>query len=163
MRSPVVLTVTVAYLGFAFAVVMSWYIQPLDHYVPRWLAGFMYPIDKINLDVLRFAHFIALAVLVVRFAPADSPAWKSPWLRPVTVCGEHSLEIFCLGVFLSFTAHFILVEISGGIGMQILMSAIGIALMTATAALITWYKTMEKRDPAPRQHLPDADIAGGDV
>ena len=47
--------------------------------------------------------------------------------------------------------------------MQILISAIGIALMTATAALITWYKTMEKRDPAPQQQLPDADIAGGDV
>ena len=46
MRSPVVLTVTVAYLGFAFAVVMSWYIQPLDHYVPRWLAGFMSPTKR---------------------------------------------------------------------------------------------------------------------
>ena len=123
----------------------------------------MYPIDKSNLDPLRFAHFIALAIVAVRFLPADLSSWKSPLLRPITICGEHSLEIFCLGVFLSFTAHFILVEISGGIGMQILMSAIGIALMTATAALITWYKTMEKRGPAPRQQLPDADIAGGDV
>ena len=43
------------------------------------------------------------------------------------------------------------------------MSAIGIVLMTATAALITWYKTMEKRGPASRQQPSDADIAGGDV
>ncbi len=159
MRSPVVLTITVAYLGFAFAIVMSWYIQPLDHYVPRWLAGFMYPIDKINLDVLRFAHLIALAVLVVRFAPADSPAWKSPWLRPVTVCGEHSLEIFCLGVFLSFAGQFVLVEVSGRMAMQLLVSAVGIAAMTATAALLFWYRAID----GGRRRPPDADIAGGDV
>ena len=29
----------------------------------------MYPIDKTNMDVLRFAHFIALAVVTVRFIP----------------------------------------------------------------------------------------------
>jgi hypothetical protein len=161
-RSPIVVAIAIAYLVFAFAIVISWNVPALQLHVPRWLADFIYPIDKSNLDALRFAHFLALAIVAVRFLPADLSSWKSPLLRPITICGEHSLEIFCLGVFLSFTAHFILVEISGGIGMQILMSAIGIALMTATAALITWYKTTEKRGPAPRQQLPDADIAGGD-
>ena len=162
-RSPIVVALAVGYLVFAFAIVVSWYVPTLQLHVPRWLADFINPIDKTNLDALRLAHFIALAIVAVRLLPGDLSSWKSPLLRPITICGEHSLEIFCLGVFLSFTAHFILVEISGGIGTQILMSVIGIALMTATAALITWYKAMEKRDPAPRQHLPDADIAGGDV
>ena len=162
-RSPIVVALAIGYLVFAFAIVTSWYVPALHLLVPRWLEDFMYPIDKSNLDPLRFIHFIALAIVAVRFLPAGLSSWKSPLLRPITICGEHSLEIFCLGVFLSFTAHFILVEISGGIGMQILMSAIGIVLMTATAALITWYKTMEKRGPASRQQPPDADIAGGDV
>jgi hypothetical protein len=156
-RSPIVVAIAIGYLVFALVIVTSWYVPALHRHVPRWL-DFMYPIDKTNLHALRFAHFIALAIVAVRFLPADLSGWKSPLLRPITVCGEHSLEIFCLGVFLSFTAHFILVEISGGIGMQILLSAIGIALMTATAALITWYKTMENRGPGPRQL--DADIAG---
>jgi hypothetical protein len=162
-RSPIVVAIAIGYLVFAFAIVISWYLPALHLHVPRWLADFMYPIDKSNLDALRFAHFIALAIVAVRFLPADLSSWKFPLLRPITICGEHSLEIFCLGVFLSFTAHFILVEISGGIGMQILMSAIGIALMTAIAALITWYKTTEKRGPGPRQQRLDADIAGGET
>ena len=42
----------------------------------------MYPIDKTNLDVLRFAHFLALAVVTVRFVPRDWPGLKSPILQP---------------------------------------------------------------------------------
>jgi hypothetical protein len=160
-RSPIVVAIAIGYLVFAFVIVISWYVPALDLHIPPWLADFMYPIDKTNLDTLRFVHFIALAIVAVRFLPADSSRWKSPLLRPFTICGEHSLEIFCLGVFLSFTAHFILVEISGGIGMQILLSVIGIALMTATAALISWYKAMDKQAPGPRQQQLDADIAGG--
>ena len=48
--------------------------------MPHWLEQAMYPIDKTNLDVLRFAHFLALAVLTVRFIPRDWPPLKSRWL-----------------------------------------------------------------------------------
>jgi hypothetical protein len=159
VRSPVVVTIAAMYLVFAFVIVLSWYIHPLDLHVPRWLADRMYPIDKMNLDALRFAHFIALTVLVARFMPGSWAAWKSPLLRPVTLCGEHSLEIFCLGIFLSFAGQFVLVEISGRMAMQLLVSAVGIAVMAATAALLGWYKAMEGK----RRRPPDADIAGGDV
>ena len=70
----------------------------------------MYPIDKTNLDVLRFAHFLALAVVTVWFVPRNWPYLKSPLLRPAILCGQHSLEIFCLGVFLAFAAHFVTVQ-----------------------------------------------------
>ena len=33
----------------------------------------IYPIDKTNLDVLRFAHFLALAAVTVHFVPRDWP------------------------------------------------------------------------------------------
>ena len=84
-------------LAFAFAVTMTWYFPRLAFLVPHWLGEWMYPIDKTNLDVLRFAHFLALAALTVRFIPRDWPALQSPWLRPAIICGQHSLEIFCLG------------------------------------------------------------------
>jgi len=45
------------------------------------------------------------------------------------VCGQHSLEIFCLGVFLSFAAHFAMVEVSAGLWMQCVVSALGIVIM----------------------------------
>ena len=48
----------------------------------------------------------------------DWPGLKSPWLRPLILCGQHSLEIFCLGVFLAFAGHFILAEVGGGAAMH---------------------------------------------
>ena len=53
---------------------MTWYFPRLGVSVPRWLGEWIYPIDKTNLDVLRFAHFLALAALTVRFIPRDWPA-----------------------------------------------------------------------------------------
>src|SRR5436190_13447204 len=99
LRSPITLWIAIAYLAFAFGVVMTWHIPRLAFLVPRWLIDWMYPIDKVNLDVLRFSHFLALAAVTVHFIPRTWPALKSPWLKPAIACGQHSLEIFCLGVF----------------------------------------------------------------
>lgn len=161
--SRLVLGLAAAYLAFAFAIALTWYIPHIAVYVPRWLAEWMYPIDKTNLDVLRFAHFLALAALTVRFVRRDWTGLASPLLRPAILCGQHSLEIFCLGVFLAFAAHFAMVEISDGLSMQILVSVLGIVAMVATAALITWYKKVEERTHGPRKAPPNADLAGGEA
>jgi len=161
--SPITASFAVLYLGFALFIVMTWYVPGLDALVPRWLEDWMYPIDKTNLGVLRIVHFLSLAVLTVRLVPGDWPKLSSPWLRPAILCGQHSLEIFCLGVFLSFAAHFAMVEISPGIGMQIATSLLGIILMIATAALISWYKWIEGQSPRSRADPPNATLAGGGV
>jgi hypothetical protein len=137
------------YLAFAFGVTMTWYFPRLSFLVPRWFSEWMYPIDKTSLDVLRFAHFLALAALTVRFIPRDWPPLKSRWLNPAILCGQHSLEIFCLGVFLAFAAHFVMVEFSGGLLMQVLMSLAGILIMIGAGALISWYKRIEGRGTRP--------------
>src|SRR6202035_2634653 len=115
-----------------------------------------------NLDVLRFAHFLALAVLTVRFVPRTWPMLNSWILYPAILCGQHSLEIFCLGVFLAFAGHFAMVEISDGLGMQVLVSLLGIVAMVALAAMISWYKNVETRKHGPRPP-PNADLAGGEA
>jgi hypothetical protein len=162
-RSWPVLSLAAAYLAFAFAIAMTWYFSGIASYVPRWLTEWMYPIDKVNLDVLRFAHFLALAVLTVRFVPRDWKGLGSPLLRPAILCGQHSLEIFCMGVFLAFAGHFAMVEVSDGVAVQIMISALGIVAMVATAALITWYKKVEGRKPGSRPTPPNADLAGGEA
>jgi hypothetical protein len=160
LRSPATLWVAIAYLLFALAIVVTWHFPRTAFLVPRWLSEWMYPIDKVNLDVLRFAHFLALAAVTVHFIPADWPGLKSRWLRPAILCGQHSLEIFCLGVFLAFAAHFAMVEFYGGILMQIVVSLAGIFIMIGVAALLSWYKTLESRGGPPKRS-PDADLAGG--
>jgi hypothetical protein len=160
MRSRIVLGLAAAYLLFAFLIVMTWYFPRAGYLVPKWLSDWMYPIDKTNLDVLRFVHFLSLAVITVRFVPRDWPVLKSAWLRPAIVCGQHSLEIFCLGVFLAFAAHFVMVQVSESVTAQVLASAIGIVLMVAVAQLLSWYKNMER---TPGSRPPDADLAGGEA
>lgn len=163
MRSPYVVALAIAYLLFAFAVTLTWYVQPLGHFVPHWLSEWMYPIDKTNLDVLRFAHFLALAAVTVRFIPRDWPGLKWPIFQPAIRCGQHSLEIFCLGVFLAFAGQFIIGEWSGGPLVQAAISLLGILIMVATAYLIAWYKRIEGRSSTSRVKTPDADLAGGEA
>jgi hypothetical protein len=164
LQSRVTLAVAVAYLLFAFVITLTWYLPGVGQYVPHWLEELIYPIDKVNLDVLRFAHFLALAVVTVWFVPRDWPALKSRWAWPPIVCGQHSLEIFCLGIFLSFAAHFAMVEVSGAVWMQFLVSGLGIVIMVGVAALLTWYKRAEERSSGSRRKEgPDADLAGGEA
>jgi len=149
---------------FAFLISLTWYLPAASQFVPSWLEQVIYPIDKVNLDVLRFAHFLALAVVTVHFVPSTWPGLKSRWLWAPIACGQHSLEIFCLGVFLSFAAHFAMTEISGAFWMQVLASGVGILIMIAAAGLLRWYKRAEGRAPGARpKKTPDADLAGGEA
>ncbi len=159
IRSPWVVGLAIVYLVLSFAIVLTWYVPPWTRWVPKALAEWMYPIDKTNLDVLRLAHFFALAVLTVRFVPAGWPVLRSRWLRPAVLCGQHSLEVFCLGVFLAFAAHFLMAEVSDGIAMQVFVSTVGVMLMIGAAALMSWYKTIEGRQAGGRPRA-GADPAG---
>ncbi len=163
LRLRITLAVAVAYLMFALAIVLTWYFPRYAAYVPKILTGWMYPIDKTNLDVLRFLHFLALAVVTVRLVPYGSKGLNSAYLRPAILCGQHSLEVFCLGVFLAFGGHFVIVEFTSGLLAYALVSMLGIFLMIAVAWLLSWYKSFEERGPAARKRINDADFAGGDV
>ena len=98
--------------------------------------------------------------MIVWFVPRDWPGLQRPIFRPAIWCGQHSLEIFCFGVFLAFAAHFIMGEISGGVPMQVVVSVAGVAIMIGAAGLLSWYKSIEGRN-RDRAQNHDADLAGG--
>jgi len=161
--SPVTVLLSAVYLILSFVVTLTWWVPALAPLVPKWLGDFIYPIDKANLDMLRFWHFVALAIVTVRLVPRDWPVLRSRLLEPVILCGQHSLEIFCLGVFLAFAGHFIFNELSDRVLMQVLVSLAGIAIMTGVAGLISWYRTLDSRGPGSRSRPPDSDLAGGEA
>jgi hypothetical protein len=105
----------------------------------------IFPLDKTHLSPLRLLHFLILTAMVVRFVPANARFLGSRWAEPLILCGQHSLEIFCLGVFLSFSAHFLMVEVSSRIPMQIVVSLGGVLIMIALAGVMTWYKKLQNR------------------
>jgi hypothetical protein len=159
--SPVVITLAIFYLCFALFITLGWYIPRLAALVPKFVNDVIYPIDKTDLDVLRILHFLSLAVITVWFVPRDWSGLRSPLVWPAVVCGQHSLEIFCLGVFLSFAGHFVFTEISNGLPMQVAVSFAGIAIMVGVALLVAWYKRIERRGPGPGPPAATPSYAGG--
>jgi len=160
--SPPTQAFAVAYVAAAFTVTMTWYFPQLGFLMPHRLEQWIYPISKTDLDILRFAHFLALAAITVRLVPSGWKGLKSPWLWPMILCGQHSLEIFCVGVFLAFVGYFVLTELSAGLALHFVAAFIGITLMTAVAWLNSWYK---RSDVAFRAWTSatggNADIVGG--
>ena len=162
LSSRITLGISFAYLAAAFFVTLTWHLPQLNYLMPRWIEQWIYPISKTDLDVLRFAHFLALAAITVRFLPKDWSGLKSRWLRPLILCGQHSLEIFCLGVFLAFGGHFVLAEISGGAFLHFVVSIAGILIMSAAAWLFSWYKhSADKSASRKKSTGGNADMAGG--
>jgi hypothetical protein len=137
------LGLAVAWIVFAFLIVMTWHIHALEALIPKWMIKAIYPIDKTDLDMLRFTHFLALAMLVTHFVSRHWRGLHSKWLRPVILCGKHSLPIFCLGVFLSFSAHWILTQYTEGVWEQLAVSFAGIVIMIGVA----WVLDRAKRVP----------------
>lgn len=160
---PIIVALAIVYLLFCFGIAMTWYFPRLANFVPHIVSDIIYPIDKANLDVLRILHFVSLAVITIWLVPRDWPGLSSPLLRPAIICGQHSLETFCLGVFLSFAAHFVFTEVSNRIPVQIAVSLIGIVVMVGAAMLLSWYKRVERRGSGPRPPAGKPEFAGGDA
>ena len=110
--------------------------------------------NKTNLDMLRFTHFLAIALIVSRYVPHGWAVLQQRWLRPVILCGQHSLPIFCFGVFLSFAAHWILMQYTKGVWEQLAVSAGGILVMIA----IAW--VLDRADQVPDLFVDAAEIHG---
>lgn|SRR5262245_55569383 len=124
-------------------VAMSWHSQFFAAIEPpsltRWVLG--HPIDKTDLHPFRLVHFLAVAVIVLRVVPRGWDSWQAPGFRHAILCGQHSLEIFCVGVFLSVAAHVLLFEWAHGIVAEIVVSTSGVLLMVCPASLMTWYQS----------------------
>lgn len=133
----------ILYLIFSAAIVLSWLRPEWASRVPDVIERALYPIDKTEMDTWRLLHFLALAWLVVLLVRPDAGflRWRLSGL--LILCGQHSLHVFCAGIFLSFAGHFVLSEVSPGLVAQFAVSITGITLMIGLAALMTWYKAVE--------------------
>jgi hypothetical protein len=143
IQSRVAFAAAIAWILFALLIVMTWHSAFLESLIPKWMIKAIYPIDKTDLDMLRFTHFLALALVVSRYVPHNWPLLNSKWAYPLKLCGRHSLPIFCIGVFLSFGAHWVLVQYYGGVFAQFAVSAAGFLAMTA----IGWVLDQSEKVP----------------
>jgi hypothetical protein len=137
------------YLGAALIMTVASRVPAFAGFLPD--LGLLTPGDKENLALYRVVHLLALGLLFITFVPRDWPALQSKWLQPVMICGEEWLASFCIGVFLSFAGHFVLITAPNSIVIQVAVSAVGIAVMTAIAYYIAWSRRQDEKGSAPRR------------
>lgn len=130
----------VLYLLFGALIALSWQFNALGRLVPDWIGRIIYPIDKTNIDVLRFLHFLAIAWLVRLAVPIRARFLGWRLLEPIRRCGEHSLLIFCIGTFLALTGQVIVSQYEESLLSQVLVSIAGIVIMCVAAYVAAWFK-----------------------
>ena len=149
INAPITLYLCIAYMIFALVMTMAGRFPDFGALFPHWLYAAFNPNDKTNLAPYRFLHFVVIVILVIRFVPKDWPGLEWRAFDPVVVCGQQSLAVFCVGIFLSFVGHFELMMSSGSLFAQIFVSVTGIAIMTIVAYYISWSKKQDKPLPKP--------------
>jgi hypothetical protein len=147
-RLPLLRAAAATYLVFALVVTLAAHAPALAAQLPDFGISLSVS-DKENLASYRVVHLLALALLFTYFVPRDWAPLHSKLLQPVMKCGEEWLTSFCVGVFLSFAAHFILITGPNSVAMQVLVSVSGIAMMTAIAYYISWSRRQDGRSVLP--------------
>jgi hypothetical protein len=155
VRSQLVILAGSIYLLFAAVMTVAALVPGLQEIIPRVLFDAFNPNDKTNLAPYRVLHLVILIIVVVRFIPIDAPGLKAAIWRPLVKCGQHSLEVFCVGIYLSFIGAFILEATSDGIVAQFLVGAGGLSIMTAVAYYRAWSKRREEAIHSSLHHLTD--------
>ena len=152
INAPITLYLCLGYLLFALIMTMAGRFPTFGGMFPEWLFSAFNPNDKTNLAPYRFIHFVVIVILVIRFVPKEWPGLEWKVFDPLIVCGQQSLAVFCVGVFLSFVGHFELSMSSGSLLAQIFVSIAGIAIMTTVAYYISWSKKQDKplKPPPPK-------------
>jgi hypothetical protein len=141
---PATLWFCIGYMILALVMTMAGKFPAFGDLFPQWLYSTFNPNDKTNLAPYRFLHFVVIVILVIRFVPKEWPGLEWKIFDPLVVCGQQSLAVFCVGVFLSFVGHFQLSMSSGSLFAQIFVSVTGIAIMTIVAYYISWSKRQDK-------------------
>jgi hypothetical protein len=138
VRSRLVLILAAVYAVSVFVMFLGWNSLNLAALIPEWS---LYAFGKTNLGVLRLLHFLTLAIVADWLIPRDWPPLNWRVLRPLVLCGQHSLEVFCLGVTLAFAGQVALVEAPGSTIIRLLIAVAGIVVMVAVSALLSWYNS----------------------
>lgn len=140
-------TAAIIYILFSAFIALSWHYNSLERLIPAWVARQIYPVDKTNIDMMRFLHFLAVAWLVRLAVPINADILKWPIWAPLRRCGEASLLIFCIGTFLALSGQVIVGHYEDSIASQIAVSIAGIAIMCAAAYIAAWFKDGGPRTP----------------
>jgi hypothetical protein len=142
-----------------FGVLLLWLVWPypdVETHMPAAAARILLSVDKEGLHPMRLLSILALAWLVARMVP-DSAQWlRARLAKPFILCGQHSLGVFCAGIFLSFLARLAMEERPDW-AVQATVNAVGSVALVGVGALSAWYR---QKGAMARAALPAPKHAG---
>ena len=119
---------------------LSWTLHGLWEAIPDIGLRELWPVDKTALSPWRLLQFLAAALLVGLAIRPDAPWLRSLAAWPLVLCGQNSLEVFCFSILLALVGHFIMLEVSDAVIVQIAVNLAGVLLMAALATLLAWFR-----------------------
>lgn len=133
--------------------VLVWLVWPypeVESRIPSTAARVLISVDKEGLHPMRLLSILALAWLVSRVVQSNAHWLQWRATRVVILCGQHSLPVFCAGIFLSFLARLAMEEHFGW-WVQALVNTTGGIALVGVAAVASWYK---RKGHTSRMGLP---------
>ncbi|HYZ64616.1 MAG TPA: OpgC domain-containing protein, partial [Acetobacteraceae bacterium] len=118
---------------------LVWPYPEIESRMPALAARVLLSVDKEGLHPMRLFSILALAWAVYRLIPAGAPWLRSWTAKPFVLCGQHSLAVFCAGIFLSFLGRLAMEEqpnwiVTAGVNL------LGSAALVGVGALAAWYR-----------------------
>jgi hypothetical protein len=138
--APLLMGIVIA--AVALIVKLSWTIHGVWDLFPGLFLKEIWPVNKNNLSPIRLVSFFAAVFVIGSLVKPNAIFLKSSTLRPIVLCGQQSLEIFCFGILLSALGHFLLSEYNSAIVTQLAVNVVGVLVLCSTAKMIDWYKSM---------------------
>jgi hypothetical protein len=144
--APLLIVIIVAAVGFIIK--LSWTIHGVWDAVPGLFLKELWPVNKNNLSPIRLVPFFATMFVVGALVTPNMKILNSAITKPIILCGQQSLEVFCFGILLSALGHFLLSEYNSAIVIQLAVNLAGVLALCLTAKMIDWYKSVG-RTPQP--------------
>lgn len=123
--------------------------------IHEWLGP---AIGKTNIGVLRYAHFMTTAYLAWFLAGPQGCNLRGPVVETILGVGRQTLAVFLTGLVAAQALGMILDLVGRGPLATALVNGLGIAILIAAAAIVSWFKAEPWRRPAPasRTALPQS-------
>ncbi len=116
-----------------------WQHPEVTAHLPARVARVLLSVDKGGLHPFRLLSILALTWTVSRLIPANTRWLSSRWAAPFVLCGQHSLPVFCCGIFLSFLGRLVMEETDDW-WVQVAVNVAGALLLVGVGALGAYYR-----------------------
>ena len=134
----------------AGVIVLSWSLHEASSRFPQYIVLPDTWFQKTMLPPARLLSVLALAVMADAYVPRDARFITSRlgWL--VVLCGQNSLQVFCLSILLAVLANFVLNLAGYGLIMQCVVNVAGLLIMMGAGVGLAWFKAGGQLPDAPR-------------